>query len=129
MWKTIQINQQNIKKDTGNAVLIAMPHNSDYDGFEFWHPAKLIRSGNHSYAISLSYNDEFTFKLKKMGKGKYNSRDVIDEREISVADFEEAFGVMNENIVAPKDKNPFETHKPEQLEAEETQVLDELKDE
>ena len=125
-WKTIQINKQNVKRDTGRAVLIAMPHKSDYDGFEFWHPAKLIRNGSHSYALSLSYTNEFVFKLKRISQKTFK---VLDEKEISAEEFEEAFGVMNENIIPSKEQNPFETHKPEQLEAEETQALDELKDE
>ncbi len=104
-WKNININIQNIKADTGKAVLIAMPHNSDYDGFEFWHPKKLVRSGKHSYAVSIGYTDEFTFKLKKYGKGKWNRNEVIDEQEIDVEEFEMSFGVMDENITAPKQDN------------------------
>lgn len=129
MWKNIQINKQNVKADTGRAVLIQMPHNSDYDGFSFWHPSKLVRSGYHSNALSIGYNDDFTFKLIKHGKGKYNSRDIIAEEVIGVEEFEEAFGVMSENITAPQTKNKYETHKPAQLEAEEVTALDELKDE
>lgn len=114
MWKNININKQNVKFDTGRAVLIAMPHSSDYDGFSFWHPSKLVREGRHSNALSIGYTDDFNFKLVKYGKGKYNSRDIIDEQEISVEEFEEAFGVMNENITSPKTKinNEYETHKP-----------------
>lgn len=58
-WKSIQINKQNIKAETSNAMLIAMPHNSLYDGFVFWHSTKLIREGKNSNAISVSYNDGF----------------------------------------------------------------------
>lgn len=129
MWKNIQINKQNVKADTGRAVLIQMPHNSNYDGFSFWHPSKLVRSGYNSNALSISYNDDFTFKLIKHGKGKYNSRDIIAEEVISVEEFEEAFGVMSDNISAPKNKTIYETHKPAQLEAKEVTALDELKDE
>lgn len=131
MWKNININKQNVKVDTGRAVLIAMPHSSDYDGFSFWHPSKLVREGRHSNALSISYTDDFNFKLVKYGKGKYNSRDIIDEQEISVEEFEEAFGVMNENITSPKTKinNEYETHKPINIEAVDREALEELKDE
>lgn len=128
-WKNININIQNIKQETDRAVLIAMPHNSNYDGYSFWHPSKLVRDGNHSYAISLGYTDDFTFNLKKYGHGKYNKYQVIAEQTISVKEFEQAFGVMDENIKKPLPKNDFETHKPEILEAEKVDVLDELKDE
>lgn len=107
-WKSIQINKQNIKKDTGSAVLIALPHNSKYDGFEFWHSSKLVRSGSHSYAVSLSYTEDFKFKLKRVSSKTFK---VLDEREISVAEFEEAFGVMNENIIEPKEKSEIEVVK------------------
>lgn len=88
MWKTKNFNLQNVKVRTEKAVLIQMPHNSDYDGFCFWHPAKLVRKGSHSYEIQLSYTDEFNFKLIKNGKGRYNKFDVIEEKTISAEEFE-----------------------------------------
>lgn len=129
MWKTVQINRQNIKVDTTRAMLINCPHKSKFDGFSFWHPSKLIRMGKNLDAVSLSYTDDFTFTLKKYGKGRYNSNTVIEEKTITIAEFEEMFGVMNENITAPKKTNPFETHKPATVEPTETTALDELKDE
>lgn len=119
-WKSIQINKQNVKHDTGRTVLIAMPHNSNYDGYEFWHPAKLVREGYHSYAINLSYTDEFKFKLKKMGKGKYNKDQIIDEIEIDVEEFEEAFEVMNDNVIAPKKdtESYLNIEEPEKIDAD-----------
>ena len=101
-WKNININKQNIKAETNKSVLISMPHKSKYNGFDFWHSAKLIRAGRHSNAISVGYTDDFKFKLYKYGKGRYNSRDVIEEIEINVDEFEKAFGVTDENIVASK---------------------------
>lgn len=127
-WKNININIQNIKQETGKAVLIAMPHNSNYDGYSFWHPAKLVRDGNHSYAISLGYTDDFTFNLKKYGKGRYNKHQVIAEQTISVKEFEKAFGVMSENIVAPKKdtESYLYVKEPEKIEKD-VEVLEELK--
>lgn len=127
-WKNININTNQIKADTGKAVLIAMPHNSDYDGYAFWHTSKLIRNGRHSAAVSLGYTDDFTFTLKKYGKGKYNSREVIDEKVIDVAEFENAFGVVNENITEKEFKSPYETHKPQTIEAVEHNLIKELQD-
>lgn len=130
MWKNININMQNIIAETDKAVLINMPNNSDYKGYSFWHPSKLVRSGRHSHAVSLGYTDDFTFKLKKYGKGKYNKSQVVKEQEIDAEEFEIAFGVMNDNIKKPEPKyiNEYETHKPEKVEAEEVEALDELKD-
>ncbi len=82
MWKNIEINIQNIETDTGKATLIKMPNTSDYAGYKFWHPSKLVRYGSNSYARSIGYTDEFTFKLFKNGNGKHNKFDVIDEIEI-----------------------------------------------
>lgn len=129
MWRSININKQNVKADTGRAMLIACPHNSDYDGWCFWHPSKLIRAGRHRNALSLSYTEEFEFTLKKYGKGKHNSKEVLDEDCIDFEEFEAMFGVMNDNIKAPDFVNDFETHKPEQLEAEDVKALAELVDE
>ena len=115
MWKNININKNLIKTDTGRAVLIALPHNSKYDGYSFWHPSKLVRNGKHSAAVSIGYTDDFTFNLKKYGKGRYNSSDVIDELQLSAGDMEAVFGVVGENINAPVYKNPYETRKPAEL--------------
>ena len=81
-WQNQHFNIQNIKHATEKAVLINMPHSSKYDGYCFWHPAKLIRDGSHSYDKTFAYNGDFIFKLKKYGHGKYNSDQIIDERDI-----------------------------------------------
>lgn len=127
-WKNININSNQIKAETGKSVLIALPHNSDYNGFELWHPKKLVRDGRHSASVSIGYTDEFVFKLKKYGKGRYNSNQVIDERTISAEELESAFGVTDENIGESLFKNPYETYKPATVEAVESVVPDELKD-
>ena len=96
MWKNIDINLQNIETDTGKAALIKMPNKSKYAEYKFWHPSKLVRYGSNSYARSLGYTDNFKFKLFKNGNGKYNKFDVIDEIEINVEEFEEAFDCMRD---------------------------------
>lgn len=117
MWRSININKQNIKAETGNAILIACPHNSEYDGYCFWHSAKLVREGRHGGAVSISYTEDFVFNLKKYGKGKYNSRELINEVQLRYDELEEVFGVINENISAPEYKSDYETHKPAKVEA------------
>lgn len=102
MWKNININIQNIKFNNGSSVLINCPNKSKYDGYSFWHSAKLVRNGKNSYSKSLGYTNDFKFILKKYRKSRYNSNEVIDEKEISVEDFEEMFNIMNKNIVEPK---------------------------
>lgn len=127
-WKNVNINKQNIDVETSRSVLIKMPHNSDFDGYKFWHPSKLVRKGRNSNSVSISYNDEFTFNLKKYGNGKYNKREVIDEIEIDTEEFENAFNVMNENITSNKYVSDYETHKPELIEPIEPKVEGELLD-
>lgn len=120
-WKNIRISQNFIKASTNKAHLISMPHSSDYDGYVFWHTLKLFSEYGES-TVSLIYNDSFKFHLKKYGKGRYNSRQIIDEVEIGVEEFEKAF----EN--AAFGKYPL-IHKPQLLEVEPVEVLEELKDE
>lgn len=103
MWKNINFNIQNIEHETGKATLIKMPNNSEYKGYSFWHPSKLIRNGKHSYSASLGYTDTFEFKLVKYGKGKHNSSEILEEIKIDVATFEEAFGLTDANITEPKE--------------------------
>ena len=74
-WKKVQINRQNIQAETARAVLIKMPKNS---GYVFWHPSNLVREGKNSNALSLSYTNEFIFRLMKYGSGQYNKYEIID---------------------------------------------------
>lgn len=130
MWKNININKQNIKADTGRAILINCSHKSEYDGWSFWHPAKLVRDGKHSNAVSISYTDDFTFNLKKYGNGKWNKNTIIDEKVIGVEEFEKAFGVMDENITAPiKDTDSYLIiEEPKKIEKD-VKIVEELKNE
>lgn len=129
MWKNIEINLQNIEAETEKAVLIKMPNNSNYAGYKFWHPSKLVRYGSNSYARSIGYTDKFTFKLKKYGNGKWNKTKVIDEKEISVEEFEEAFNCMK-SCTRPKDNEEsyLIVEEPEKVEKE-IEVDGELKNE
>lgn len=128
MWKSININKQNIKTETDRSVLIAMPHSSNYDGYCFWHPSKLIHDGRNNNALSLSYSDKFTFKLIKYGKGKHNSHDIISEEIINIEEFENAFQIIDKNISAPQAVNDYATHKPEEIAPVQVETLEELKD-
>ena len=127
-WKNITINKQNIKGETAKAFLIQMPHKSQFDGFSFWHPKKLVRPGCNSYACELGYTDEWTFKLVKYGSGKWNQFEQIDNTSINAADFEEAFMPSNDNLNPKQPVNEFETHKPETLTPTKVEALDELKE-
>lgn len=122
-WRSININKNNIKAETIKSVLIACPHNSDYDGFTFWHPAKLVREGRHGGAVSISYHTEWVFILKQ-----YKGKEIVDEAEVNYETLEEIFGVMNDNINAPRSKDIYETHKPGKVTAVYTKVDESLID-
>lgn len=127
-WKNVDINIQNIETDTGKASLIKMPNKSNYAGYKFWHPSKLVRYGSNSYARSVGYTDEFTFKLFKNGNGKYNKFNVIDEIEIGVEEFEKAFECM-EDCTREKSKETYLIiEEPEKVEKE-IKIKEELKNE
>lgn len=53
-WKNINISKNNIDTETARSVLIKMPHNSEYDGYKFWHPSKLVRNGRNSNSVSIN---------------------------------------------------------------------------
>lgn len=103
-WKKININNSNLVVEADKATLVKMPNKSQYAGYCFWHPNKLIREGKNSNASTLSYSDEFKFQIIKYGKGKYNKRDIIHEIEITIEEFEEAFCVMSSNVREKKEK-------------------------
>ena len=126
MWNNIEINIQNIEIDTGNAVLIKMPNKSKYAGYKFWHPSKLIRYGLNSNSVSIGYTNEFVFKLFK--NGKHNKFEVIDEIEIDVEEFEEAFNCMSDCTRAKSNETYLIVEEPEKVEKE-IEIEEELKNE
>lgn len=75
-----------------------MPNDSGYSGYCFWHPSKLVRNGRNSYSASVSYTEDFKFRLLKYGNGNYNRFKVISEKEVSYLEIEEAFKTTDENI-------------------------------
>lgn len=118
-WKEFSVLSQNIKHETAKAVLVQMPHNSDYNGFKFWHPQKITEDDGHRYF--LKYTDDFIFRLFKNGKWKHNQREVIDRIDLSAEEVVAAF-----SRDCPLDE--WETHKPEKLEPGKVEVLEELLD-
>ena len=86
-----QHQKQNIIAETRNSVLIACHHKSEFYGYSFWHPAKLVRDGYQLNTVSISYTEDFVFRLKKYGKGKYNRREIIDEVQLAHDEIEEVF--------------------------------------
>lgn len=101
MWKKIKFNNQNIETETGKAVLIKLPNNSNYKGWMFWHPAKLVRDeGGKGYFKSFSYTKDFDFKIFKADKN-YNK---INEKHIDYEEMEEIFKIVNEKISSSTQK-------------------------
>lgn len=109
MWKTININKEQIKDETIRAYLIKMPNNSDYKGYCFWHPKSLVRNGKHKNALAISYTDDFVFKISKYSHG------TIVKDEINADMFEDAFEVINSNIQAPLENSYLVVEEPKAI--------------
>jgi len=92
-WKNILIHDNQIVYETGSAMLIKCPNNSEYKGYKYWHPSKCIHYTKRDNILSLGYTDEFVFHLKKYGNGKYNQREIINEIDLDVEEFEEMYKV------------------------------------
>lgn len=122
-WKKLAISTDSILIRTPKAVLIRMPKGSDYAGFMFWHPAKLVEQCMLSVE-KISYTDDFEFRLFKNGKGRFNYNQKIAEKTISAAEMRKAMESMDFTI-----PDPYELHTPELIDPVEVEVLEELKDE
>jgi hypothetical protein len=90
-WYKIRFNSQNIILENEKSVLIKMPHKSKFDGWVFWHPSNLISDdGGNGFYKNISYSNDFLFHLKRYGKSNH----LLEKKDISAADFEEAFSVF-----------------------------------
>lgn len=93
MWKNLEVNKNNIEYKTIKALLIKMPNKSEFKGYSFWHPAKLVREGRQVNLVNMAYTDEFIFHLKKYGQGRYNGKEVIDSVDITAEQMEQIFDI------------------------------------
>lgn len=114
----ININRNQIKHSSGRAILIAMPHKSDYDGFTFWFPEKLVDEGRHDEAIRLCIPASFNFSLRRTSPKTYK---VLAEEELNAYQLVEQFRQTDENITGA-DVKPFT--QVETVEAPEVKVDD-----
>lgn len=103
-WKNIDINQNLVKMETECAVLIAMPHNSEFNGYKFWHSRKLVRDSRFDGKVSIGYTQDFVFRLKKYDNGICNSRGILDEIPLGANEIE---------IIFAKSANDTEPQEPE----------------
>ena len=120
MWKKINFNSQNIMAETGKAVLIKLPNNSDYKDWLFWHPGKLVRNeGGNGYFKSFSYTDNFEFKIFKANKKFEKTHEEI----ISPEEMEDAFNIVNEKISNSLEDGSFLSIKvPEKIEHKDIEI-------
>lgn len=120
IWNGFSINPNLVKVSTARAVLINMPSNSGYKGFSFWHPTKLVKQGR---MLMILYTDDFIFKLKKYGHGRFNQKELLEEVELSAEEMVDIFSIFHGSDDVPM------LHVPNRIEAEKTEAISELIDE
>ena len=87
-WHKIIGNSNLIQFETERAYLIRLPKSE----LMFWHPKKLVRlSGKKSYKMTISYSDEFKFKVFRNGKGRFNFKEILEEKILSIDQWKEYF--------------------------------------
>lgn len=114
MWDKIYLNKQNIINETDKAILIKLPNKSSYSNYSFWHSKKLVKlEGGKGYHLSISFNDDFRFNLKKMGEGNYNTKEILDEKVLTSNELKQQFNndlelsVEQENAASKKINNSY----------------------
>lgn len=66
-WETVNVNESDFVKKCKNATLFAMPNGSEYEGYQFFHPNKLVhmKESDSNITFDLSYTKDFVFNLTK----------------------------------------------------------------
>lgn len=83
--------------ETERAYLLRLPKTK----YKFWISKKLARtSADYGYKINMIIPSDFEVRIFKNGEGKYNKKEVIDERVISIEEFLKQFGLdLNNDIL------------------------------
>lgn len=121
VWHSVLFDDELIVYQNGKSTLIKMPKHSDYGGFKFWVSNKLVedmRDGRHS----LLYTDDFEFKLKKYGNGRFNKFDVVEEVTIGAEEMEYNISWLTNSLFSPM------LHVPDKIEPEPVEIIKELLD-
>jgi hypothetical protein len=133
MWYKVNFNALNIEYETEKATLIKMPRNSNYDGYCFWHPKKLVRENaiGKGYFLTFSFDETFKFKLQKFSNSKFK-KELLDEVILDFEEIKNEFEVGNETIeeiekqVKENEIITYEIIKPEKIEDKEVIIDSEL---
>ncbi len=66
-WQKISVTESDFVKKCKNATLFNMPKGSEYEGYQFFHPNKLVhmKEGDYNLTFDLSYTKDFVFNLTK----------------------------------------------------------------
>ena len=129
-WKKVNICENQIETRTAKAVLVKMPRSSEYKGFMFWLPRKLVKESEYMRGYELLYTDSFTFDLFKSGKGKTNKYEKIAQERIDVEEFENAFKVVQDDFDDYHNflkQSYYKVQEPERIELGDVEVPEELK--
>ena len=99
MWYKVNFNALNIEYETEKATLIKIPRNSNYPGYCFWHPKKLVRENEigKGYFLTFSFDESFKFKLQKFSNSKFK-KELLDEVILDYEEIQNEFEVGNETI-------------------------------
>ena len=125
-WEEIDINRNYIKVKTYRSAKIQMPHDSDYDGYYFWHPITLIGRGWLTTDVSLGYHDDFKFRLFQEERDKYGKYKKINCCTVSAKEVIDAF--RNSTAIPEHERLKPLVHVPPNLAPVKCEALDELKD-
>ena len=92
-WKRLRIPKTNVVYETATAVLITMPHSSDYDGFKFWHSWK-----SYCYFLLGTLDDKLREHYERIlatsieywcKKGGFVSEEIMKEVEMLRCSYED----------------------------------------
>lgn len=116
-WTNLELYTNMVLHVSEKTALVAMPFKSEFKGYCFNHPARLVRKTKNPHLVNLSFSEEFVFNIFKRERNEDGIYVQVDERNLSAEEMRKILEPVDADIKA------FRQKKKESVETVENDVL------